>query len=688
MKTPSLFKIFLQIFLLVFSTNVFSQEFEWVKTFGASGDDRSFSVTHDSKGNVYTTGYFRGNVDFDYGPNTFNLSSSGSSDAFITKYDKNGNFIWARKFSGSSEIRGLRIAVDELGNVYTTGSFEGSTDFNPGFASNILTASGNTDVFVSKLDSTGSYVWAKSFNGLAGSRGLGIEVDDEGNVYTTGFFQGNFDFDPDTSSYILSSGSSLGAFISKLDANGNFVLAKVIIGTGTTASYGLAIDSMKNIYTTGLFSGNVDFDPNSGSFILSSSGGRDVYISKLDSLGNFVWAKKVGGANDVTARLLKIGMGGDLYICGYFSGTANFNPDSSGTFNISASGVDVFILKLNNLGGLVWAKKLGGSGGDYCYAIDIDKDENVYTTGSFTGTADFDPGVSQQNLVSAGQSDIFVSKLDVSGNYVWAGRFGGNSDETATSISVDNEYNIYASGFFMGTVNFDPISSSSLVSSNGSNDIFNLKLYTCGDTITYDSTFICLGDTLIINDNKYFQSGLYIDTLISNRGCISIIETNLKVVDIDLSYDTISYSTPNLLRSNQSGAAYQWLDCNNGYQAISGETNQSFYIPATGDYALEIKFNGCIDTTTCINKILVGIQDLTIAENFNIYPNPSSGFFILELPYNGTIAIYNITGQLVSSNIYNKGTLNLNLSDLHEGIYLVRYILEEEIFTKKIIISN
>ena len=222
MKTPSLFKIFLQIFLLVFSTNLFSQELDWVNTFGGSGDDRSLSITHDSNGNVYSTGYFSGNVDFDNGPNTFILSSSGSSDAFITKYDKNGNFVWARKFSGSDEIRGLRIAVDKLGNVYTTGSFEGTADFNPGFASNILTSSGNTDVFVSKLDSTGSYVWAKSFSGTGMSRGLGVEVDDQGNVYTTGFFQGNFDFDPDTASYILNSGSGQGVFISKLDAAGNF----------------------------------------------------------------------------------------------------------------------------------------------------------------------------------------------------------------------------------------------------------------------------------------------------------------------------------------------------------------------------------------------------------------------------------------------------------------------------------
>ena len=385
---------------------------------------------------------------------------------------------------------------------------------------------------------------------------------------------------------------------------------------------------------------------------------------------------------------MSIGTSGDLYITGYFSGTADFNPDSSGTFNLSASGIDVFVLKLNNLGGLVWSKKLGGSGNDYGYAIDIDMDENVYVTGNYIGTADFDPGMSQQNLVSAGQSDIFISKLDVSGNYLWAGSFGGNSDETGFSISVDNEYNVYASGFFRGTVDFDPSSNSSLATSNGSNDIFNLKLYTCSDTITSDSTFICMGDTLTINGNKYFQSGLYIDTLTSIKGCDSILETNLKIVNIDLSFDSISYSSPNLLRSNQSGASYQWLDCNNSYQAISGETNQSFSIPSTGYYAVEISFNGCIDTTNCINKMLVGIQEQTTAENFKIYPNPSTGYFTMELPNNGTIAIYTITGQLVSSNIYNKGTLRLDLSDLHEGIYLVRYILEEDIFTKKLIVSK
>ena len=161
----------------------------------------------DSSGNVYTTGYFFFDVDFDPGAGSTELTSAGSNDVFVSKLDPLGNFVWAKRFGGPSSQVSFSIAVDDSGNVYTTGYFQGTADFDPGSGTSNLTSVGSEDVFVSKLNSVGNFVWAKSFGGI----GYSVAVDSSGNVYTTGYFAGTEDFDPGAgTSNILSLGPGSG----------------------------------------------------------------------------------------------------------------------------------------------------------------------------------------------------------------------------------------------------------------------------------------------------------------------------------------------------------------------------------------------------------------------------------------------------------------------------------------------
>ena len=254
----------------------------WAKRFGGTISDDSYSVAVDSSGNVYTTGMFYDTVDFDPDSGTANLTSAGNGDVFVSKLDASGNYVWAKQFGGSDNDRGFDVVVDSAGNVYSTGEFRGTADFDPSTSIAEETSAGSADVFVSKLDASGNYLWAKCFGGIDSDVGNSVAVDSAGNIYTTGEFLGTADFDPSTSIAEVTS-ASLDVFVSKLDASGGLVWAKQFGGTSAAYGTSVVVDSAGNIYTTGYFAGTVDFDPTAGSSVsLTSAGSTDVFVLKLD----------------------------------------------------------------------------------------------------------------------------------------------------------------------------------------------------------------------------------------------------------------------------------------------------------------------------------------------------------------------------------------------------------------------
>ncbi|SKB12493.1 conserved hypothetical protein [Planktothrix sp. PCC 11201] len=454
----------------------------WAKNLGGSGDDVGYDITVDSAGNVYTIGFFNGTVDFDPSAGIFNLTAARANEKFITKFDSNGNFVWAKPLIGDTDdTNGLSsIRVDNLGYIYTTGRFLGTIDFDPGAGVFNLAATpgGQEDSFISKLDSNGNFVWAKQLGGTLGDFVYDITVDSLGNVYTTGNFEGTADFDPGVGVFNLTSAGLGDIFISKLDSNGNFVWARQQGGIDNDLSTRIVLDSLGNIYTTGSFTGiGVDFDPGLGNSNTNSLGNPDVFVSKLDSNGNFIWVKTLGGTNNDSSTGLVLDSLDNVYTVGIFQGTGDFDPGAGVTgFTSFAGSNDIFISKLDSSGNFVWAKQQGGIGDDVPFDIALDSLGNVYNTGRFPGTADFDPGVGVFNLTSAGQGDIFISKLDSNGNFVWARQQGGTADDSPRSITVDNLGNVYTTGWFNGVADFDSSAGTVNLTSNGGVDIFISKL--------------------------------------------------------------------------------------------------------------------------------------------------------------------------------------------------------------------
>ncbi len=409
-----------------------SGNFVWAINIGGTNSELGRSIAVDGNGNVYIIGIFYGTADFDPGAGVFNLTSAGNQDVFIFKLDLLGSFLWAVNLGGVAGENGNSIAVDAFGNVYTTGSFMDTTDFDPGTGVfNLIASPIFPSIFVSKLDSSGNFLWAKNIgdvNNGNGGVGLSIALDSASNVYTTGNFSGTIDFNPETGTFNLTSSGQDDMFISKLNSLGNFLWAKKIGSVGYEVSRSIAIDASQNIYITGFFQEMIDFDPGIGIFNLAPAIGSDIFISKYDSSGNFLWVKGITATYGGTDRSIAIDAQDNVYTTGNFQGTIDFDP-GIGVFNMVSNGDrDIFISTLDSSGNFLNALNMGGITADFGLSVTVDNQNNIYSTGSFSGTADFDPGAGLVNLTSNGPNDIFVLKL--------------NQDFSLSTVDIKNRGNI------------------------------------------------------------------------------------------------------------------------------------------------------------------------------------------------------------------------------------------------------
>jgi len=454
----------------------------WARTWGgSSGYDYGYGVATDGSGNVYVTGYFWGTVDFDPGTGVDNHTSNGGYDVFLSKFDSSGNYLWAKTWGGGSGYDcGYGVATDGSGNVYATGYFIGTVDFDPGTGVDDHTSNGGYDVFLSKFDSSGNYLWARTWGGSDHDYGYGVATDGSGNVYATGYFYGTVDFDPGTGvDKHTSSDGSLDVFLSKFDSSGGFLWARTWDGAPYSDSgQGVTTDASGNIYVTGLFEGTTDFDPGLGVDNHTSNGYYDAYLSKFDSTGAFLWARTWGGGSGYDGgSSVATDASGNAYVTGSFIGTVDFDP-GTGVDNHTSNGwsYDAFLSKFDSSGGFVWAKTWGGGPySDGGQGVTTDASGNAYVTGFFYGTVNFDPGTGVDDHTSNGVYDVFLSKFDSSGNYLWAKTWGGTYDDRGYSVATDGSGNAFVTGYFSETVDFDPGTDVDEHTSNGYYDVFLSK---------------------------------------------------------------------------------------------------------------------------------------------------------------------------------------------------------------------
>ncbi len=506
MKNQKNMKNSLLIFCFVYTTQIFAQpNFEWATQVGNDQDDAVIQLVMDSEGSTYTIGSFQGTVDFDRGPGVSELTSAGSFDMYILKLDVNGDFLWVKHFSGSQAVLGYSISLDNNDNIIATGRYSGTVDFDPGIATSNQSTNGTADAFILKLDSSGDYLWSGT---------------SETSNYATGLF--------------------------------------------------VVTDDNNNIYISGTFIGIVDLNFFSGVMNFTSTGQNgDGFITKIDSNGNFQWTEHIEASQSgfVWPNAMELDQNNNLYITGSFSGTTDFNT-GSGTLEFISSNYDVFILKTNSNGDFIWANQIGGTGTDNCYSIVLDSQSNIYVSGSFGNTANFDPNNSNFSLTTNGSADAFAAKYNSTGDFQWAIQNGGTSTDVANSINIIGS-KVYIGGRFRQTVDFDPGAGTFELIANGltSYDVFIQALDFQGNFIwarRIGSTDQELLSDLALGDNGsiYALGSFELETDFNPNSGLFLMTPNTNSTD-GFIVKLGTCSSPSTGTDSQTAcSSYTWIDGN------------------------------------------------------------------------------------------------------------------------------
>lgn len=424
------------VFLSFFTVNLSAQFSECTQVIqaqkaGGKNNDYSVSVAVDAKGNRFITGYFSGTAAF--GGDT--LTSSGDDDIFISKLDPNGTFLWTKKAGGSASDIAQRITVDHKGNCYVTGRFYATATFGD----TKLTASNKSNIFICKLDSSGNFVWTKKAGGEGEDAGRSIAADSLGNIYVTGFFSQKAMFDTIAMPAIP---SSYAMFVCKLNGFGDYVWVR--LAYGESSGIALAMDKVGNTYVTGEFSKTTVI----GNRTLVSQSGIDVFITKLDANGNFIWTKEAGGVGNNAGTGIAIDSSGNCFVTGFYNGTANF-----GSFSLVPSGRnDIFIAKMDANGSFVWVKSAGGTDDDSGQALAVDARGNAYITGYFVQQAKFG-----KHTVTGVGNEMFVCKVDNDGHFIWCKSMGGSANDFGFAIALLGNEMAALTGVFHTNTKMDNI---------------------------------------------------------------------------------------------------------------------------------------------------------------------------------------------------------------------------------------
>lgn len=298
---------------------------QWAKRWGTSGNDSAQGLDVDRAGNVYALGHRLG-------------------DAYdILKFNSAGAAVWSKTIVDRSMMTTADLAVNASGSVFVAGSFDGTTDFDPGPKTKYVSSGAGLAGFVLELDTNGKFGWVSPFIGKrvgstnGASAAMSATVDGSGSVIVGGWFNGTVDFNPSGGTTYLSTNS--GGFITKLSSSGGLIWAKALQNSSTTFVRGLDVDAAGNIYATGNFHGTVDLDPGAGTYFRTSAGQGDIFVLKLTATGNLAWTETFGGTGNDVSFGIAVDPAGIVHLAGYYRDPFDFDPDPFATFGLPGDSI-------------------------------------------------------------------------------------------------------------------------------------------------------------------------------------------------------------------------------------------------------------------------------------------------------------------------------------------------------------
>lgn len=606
-----------------------AQSLDWTTQAGGLGYQETTDIAVDADGNVISVGHFQASIDLDPGPGTAIFSSAGFTDLFIQKLDANGNYVWGGKIGGgSSSEAAYGVATDGDGNVYVTGTFDETTDFDisPSSSSTMAGLAGTSaDIFVLKLTAAGGYVWSVPAAGTGADLGKEIAVDEFGNVYVAGVFRNTCEFaDMSGGSVSYTAWAGDDVFVWKLNSAGTTGWVHVFASTAADAVSDITLDVFR-ILVTGSFGNTFDEDGWDGPIGSSemSKGGKDTFLAELNSSGDVVRKAFFGSAGDDVPGGMDVNSAGDVLLAGYFKGTLDFDPGADSTKLTPGAGIaDGYVVSLDNTFGFNWAVNTGSTGGDGFTDLSVDGADNIWVAGTFEDTldADFSPGGTAV-FAATSVSDGIVINMDASGNYVWAGHLASTLLMTIYDLQT-GPGTVAISGYFTDSLEVDPSAGISWMVSEEFTDGFTLKLDICTAT----------------------TPGIY-------------------------------FTAPTL-STDPGFTSWQWMLDGT---PIVGAISPTYVPTTTGDYSVQVTdLIGCTFISDTINVIITARADAATSQALTLYPNPTAGLFTLSSTVPAgeyTVRILDLRGSLLRTAAVTAQAGNLNLTlDLSAepaGMYIV-----------------
>jgi hypothetical protein len=542
----------------------------------------------------------------------------------------------------------------------------------------------------SKLSAQPVMGWVSTAGGGNNDRGFNVVTSEDGNVFTMGTYVGEINFQYGSNEYILHGNADYNnTYVQKMSPNGELLWALGYTGLDVSGVTGkeIAIAPNGNIILLAFFFGTIDADPGSNIYNLTAVEGRRNYcVIVIDVSGNFLWAKnvvQVGEYDDV--ETIKVNTLGELFIAGSFYDSVDFDSGENSFLVTSAGNGDAFVLKLAPSGNFIWVRTFGASGLDKAPTLCLDPQSNVFISGWFVGSVDFDPGPDFRELVSTGDPfNLFLLKLSTDGDFSWVVHFAKTDNVFVREIASDQSGNIYAISALYGVVDFDPGEGVTELTSAGGSDVSIVKYSNSGNFIwargvggdnyefpggivtNSDGEVFCCGSFRGVAD---FDPGQGVYQLNSSDGWDDIFILKLS-------------ADGNLIWAEKTGGPG-----NNQERCWDIWTTNADEIYFTGQFREvgifnpggilgEFQSNGYEDSFTV--KWMdspTSINETYHVSNINLYPNPVSSLLSIQSAVslkNASVSIYTATGLLVEQKQINGYSTNIDISELAPGIYLLQ----------------
>lgn len=466
--------------------------------------DSGNAVVADAAGNTYFAGTFRGKADVNKSNSAKKiLVADDNFDAFLVKYSPTGKLLWAQQIGSPDGDEAIdRLVIGPNGDLYATGTFEETVDFDASSRVHNLATHGKRDGFILHLKPSGKYVWAGNIGGELDDAITAFAVGPGGDMYYSGFVRLRGDADPTPNVRPIVDRGVDDTIIARLNGKSGAIKWIKVFGEDATREtiFGLSVDASESVIAAGMFNEKVEFDRSDSHFDRESAGSDDVYLARLNSKGDFQFIKTFGGKKQETMADLATDPAGNLYLTGNFNKTTDFAPGPPQELLAAPTGGAAYILKMTKDADLTWVRMIGaaiinGNDEDATVAargIALDTSGNIWAIGDFAGTVDFDPGPgfrivdidkSGDTPALPGQfeaGDTYIEKLDPSGLFLDLRHFAGDDGTTLPhDLAVDASGGIAIVGAFSDFVDLNPTSGAfrrSTDESRGDSDVFLVKL--------------------------------------------------------------------------------------------------------------------------------------------------------------------------------------------------------------------